>query len=72
MGKLIIRNESSLSDIQAIEIVGKVIEEGRISDNGKSYCYLSIYNLQPTKVAVSVRRNGKSDTFVLWDSKHKD
>ena len=40
-----------------MRVVGRVIEEGRLSDNGKSYCYLSIYNLKPNKIAVLARLN---------------
>tara|TARA_R110000796_G_C14286681_1_gene403433 strand:+ start:119 stop:334 length:216 start_codon:yes stop_codon:yes gene_type:complete len=71
MGKLIIKNQSSLSDRDAMRIVGRVIEEGRMSDDGKAYCYLSIYNLLPNKVAVSARLNKSSDTFTLWDYPNK-
>ena len=72
MGKLIIKNNSSLSDRDAMRVVGKVIEEGRVSDNGKSYCYLSIYNLKPNKIAVSARVNKNSDTLILWDYPNKE
>ena len=72
MGKLIIKNNSSLSDRDAMRVVGRVIEEGRLSDNGKSYCYLSIYNLKPNKIAVLARLNKNSDTLVLWDYPNKE
>ena len=68
MGKLIIKNQSSLSDRDAMRIVGRVIEEGRISDDGRAYCYLSTYNLSTNKIAVSAQLNKSSDTFTLWDS----
>lgn len=70
--KLIIKNQSSLSDIDAMRVVGRVIEEGRTSNNGRAYCYLSIYNISPNKIAVSARLNKSSDTFILWDYPNKE
>ena len=43
------------------------IKEGRISDEEKAYCYLSIYGLGPQKVGVSAKKNKVSDTFTLFD-----
>ena len=39
MNKLIIDNRTELTDLEAITLVGKVINQGRISNNGKQYCY---------------------------------
>tara|TARA_R110000744_G_scaffold60794_4_gene125807 strand:- start:21724 stop:21936 length:213 start_codon:yes stop_codon:yes gene_type:complete len=65
MSKLIIENRSSLTDINALEIATLHIKEGRISDNGKAYCYLSIYGLGKQRVAVSAKKNKTSDTLTI-------
>ena len=64
MSKLIIRNESKLSDPIAMQRVLTVIEEGRVSGlDLDSYCYLTMWS---DGVRVSARRNKASDTFVVW------
>ena len=61
--KLIIKNDADLPTHEALELVGKVIELGKISDAGNSYCYVSRIG----DVFVSARRNKESHTFVVWD-----
>ena len=39
MNKLIIDNRTELTDFEAVTLVGKVIKQGRISNDGKQYCY---------------------------------
>jgi len=70
MGKLIIKNTSSVSDGDVIRIVGKLIDEGRQSNNGRAYCYLSVYSINHSQVVVSVKKNKNSDTFTIWDSQY--
>ena len=69
MGKLIIKNQSEhFSDIEILEGVGVVMNQGRISDNETSYCFMSILNMKNGReVAVSCRRNKCSDTIIIWD-----
>ena len=37
-----IKIEDGISDIVAISLVKEVIEQGKISNNGTSYCYLTL------------------------------
>jgi|TARA_R110000850_G_scaffold17910_3_gene54384 hypothetical protein len=67
MSKIIIKNTSSFTDVNALEVVAMHIKEGRISDDKKAYCYLSIYALGPQKVGISAKKNKVSDTFTLFD-----
>jgi hypothetical protein len=66
MSKIIIDNRSDLTDIEAIKLVQTVIIKGRISNNGKQYCYLVTY-LKPDgdKYQISTDLNKKSDRFVI-------
>jgi hypothetical protein len=64
MSKIIIQNDSTRSDIQALQYVISVIRGGRISDHGKSYCFASTFL---DGVVVMATRNGKSDRFVVRD-----
>jgi hypothetical protein len=69
MSKIIIDNRSSLSDGCAAIRVAAVIDDGRISDGGKGYCYVTTFRKSAlgAGVAVLARRNKSSDTFVVLD-----
>ena len=65
--KIIVNNESDrLTDEDSLWYVQQVINEGRISDNGKSYCYCMNFK---TKITVYATRNKTSDIFRVCDSK---
>lgn len=65
--KLIIENRSDL-DIETVFIlVRKVIEEGRVSNDGKQYCYVTSFVVgeDAKRFMVSTDVNKKSDRFVI-------
>jgi len=64
MSKLIIENQSHLSDSEALTRVRAVIGEGRISNNGKHYRYATKFS---DDVLVVTYSNKASDRFVLYD-----
>ena len=68
MSKIIVENRSSLSDSQCLVVVGEVIEKGRISNNGKQYCYATRFT-GPTSCVVVTDLNKCSDRFVVIDDK---
>ena len=43
MSKIIIENRSGVDDIGAIELVQKVMSAGRMSNEGKQYCYYTVF-----------------------------
>lgn len=63
--RIIIENRSSILSYNAISYVQRVIAQGRISDNGKSYCYATVF--EESGIAVHAVRNAKSDRFVVVD-----
>ena len=65
MSRIIINNNSGLSNETVIDIVGQVIASGRISNNGKQYCYLSTIEIFGTKYQISTDLNKKSDSFKI-------
>jgi len=65
MNKLIIHNRTQLTDLEAIVLVGKVITQGRISADGKQYCYATGITLGDKKYMISTDLNKKSDRFVI-------
>ena len=59
--KIIIRNESlEYTDIQVLERVLQIVKEGRVSGNGTSYCFCTVYHDQ---MHIYAKRNKMSDTF---------
>ena len=68
MSKIIIDNRSDISDIEAIILVEDVISDGRVSDAGKSYCFVSVFTKGKEKTAVYARRNKESDTFIVMNA----
>lgn len=69
--KMIVNNESSrLDDVSALWYVQQVIEQGRISNKGKDYCYITVF--EKTKIVVNVKANKMSDTFLVYDYKRRE
>jgi hypothetical protein len=67
MNRLIINNESSLSDSEVLEVIASVISQGRISDDGLSYCYLTILVRGDKEYGVRATLNKVSDSFTVWE-----
>jgi len=67
MSRLIIDNRSSLSDEVALLWVACVIEGGRISNDGKQYCYYSTFGRGEKKFGIATGLNEKSDKFTVID-----
>ena len=49
----------------ALNCVSKVVAEGRISNNGKSYCYATCFDTSAGEVWVTTRQYRKSDCFLI-------
>lgn len=57
-----IRIEDNIDDLTAINLVKQVIENGKISNNGNSYCYLTIFD----DISVETRQHRKSPCFRVY------
>ena len=64
MGRLIIQNDSSISDYEAVLKVSQVISKGRVSKSETQYCYATLFE---DGVIVFAELNKKSDRFVVRD-----
>jgi len=62
-----IRND--IDPVDALIRVKQVIEGGRISGDGKYYCYLTCWK-DGIKVAINLYR--KSDCFIVFKGKNKN
>ena len=65
MNKLIIDNRTELTDLEAITLVGKVIEKGRISNDGNQYCCGTEITIEDKEYMIWTYLNKKSDRFVI-------
>lgn len=69
MEKIIIRVYDEIPMTEAILMVHNVIHRGRISNNGKSYCYMTAFNDGDITVD-STNNSGNSDTFKVYKRRH--
>jgi hypothetical protein len=69
MNKIIIDNQSDLDDEMAVILVKRVISNGRISNEGKQYCYLTGFTIATPEgdkeYNVATDLNKKSDKFII-------
>ena len=68
MNRLIINNNSPLSDREALEVVAAVMTQGRISDDGLSYCYITTLLVKGKEYGVRAKLNKGSDSFTIWET----
>lgn len=54
-----IKIEDNIDDLTAISLVKQVIEQGKISNNGNSYCYLTVFD----GIVVETRQYRKTPCF---------
>ena len=57
-----IKIEDNINDLTAITLVKQVVEEGKISNNGNSYCYLTLFG----DILVETRQYRKSPCFRVY------
>lgn len=60
-----VKIEDNIDDLTAISLVKQVIEQGKVSNNGKSYCYLTLFG----NIAVETRQYRKSPSFRVYKNK---
>ena len=54
--------KDNIDDLTAINLVKQVIEQGKISNNGNSYCYLTLFG----DIFVETRQYRKSPCFRIY------
>jgi len=67
MSRYIINNKSKLPDKTAIAMVCNVIDEGKISNSGKQYCYATAF--ATATVYADLRRSGTHSFSVVGVTK---
>ena len=61
----------NISPTIALECVRQVIAQGKISNNGKSYCYAAIFDTDEGKIWVVTRPYRKSSCFLIYKNEVK-
>ena len=66
MSKFIIENRTNISDIEVMEIISLIVEQGRVSSNNKQYSYITVVkSTAGAEYRVWTDLNKKSDRFVI-------
>ena len=68
MDKIIIENRTDKHMNEVLGYVAAVIQGGRISNNGKQYCYATRFK---ENIMVYTDLNKKSDRFIIWQEPEK-
>ena len=63
-----IRIEDNISDLVAISLVKEVIRRGKISNNGTSYCYLTVFG----NICVETQQYRKTPCFRVYKEENKE
>lgn len=63
-----IKIEDNISDLVAISLVKEVIEQGKISNNGTSYCYLTVF----CNICVETQQYRKTPCFRVYKEENKE
>ena len=71
MSKIIIKNKTEISNITVLKCVEEVINGGRISNNNKQYCYLTIFKINGIEHHIVTDLRKCSDVFTFYKSSHK-
>lgn len=66
-----IKIEDNIDDLTAISLVKQIIEQGKVSGNGKGYCYLTMFTVGDDTIVVETRQYRKSPCFRVYKSNLK-
>ena len=63
-----IKIEDNIPDLVAISLVKEVVEQGKISNNGTSYCYLTVFG----NICVETQQYRKTPCFRVYKEENKE
>ena len=63
-----IKIEDNISNLVAISLVKEVIRRGKISNNGTSYCYLTVFG----NICVETQQYRKTPCFRVYKEENKE
>ena len=65
MKEIRIKYDDEISDELALRLVLSVIHEGKISNEGKSYCFVTVFNVSGAEYKVVANDKTKSTMFYI-------
>jgi hypothetical protein len=69
MEKIIIKNKTEIDDVSVLALVQSVIKNGRISNNGKQYCYITVFKIENKEYHIVTDLRKCSDVFTFYEAK---
>ena len=64
--RIIINNETKLTDAEALALVSSVVAEGKVSSGrfGEQYCYATVYKTENIAI-LCTKQSQNTDTFLI-------
>ena len=69
MKEIRIKYDEDISDELALQFVLSVIHQGKISNEGKSYCFATVFKINGTEYEVVANDKTKSTMFYITKTK---
>lgn len=69
MKEIRIKYDDDISDELASQLIWSVINQGKISNEGKSYCFVTVFNVNGTDYQVVANDKTKSLMFYIRRTK---
>lgn len=66
--KLILENRSDLPMIDFLKMAEYVLKSGRLSNDGKQYCYLTSFKVESKEYHIVSELNKKSDKLIMYNA----
>lgn len=64
-----IKLEEDISDDMMLRLVSAVVAQGKMSNEGKSYCYATLFEVDGQQYMVEANDKGKSQMFYVYKKK---
>lgn len=64
-----IKSEEDIPDEMMLSLVSSVVAQGKISNEGKSYCYATLFEVDGQRYMVESNDKGKSQMFYVYKKK---
>ena len=71
MKEIRIKYDDNVSDELASRLIWSVINQGKISNEGKNYCFVTVFNVNEAKYRVVANDKTKSTMFYITKEESK-
>lgn len=67
-----IKSEEDIPDDMVLSLVSSVVAQGKISNEGKSYCYAALFDVNGRQYMVKSNDKGKCQMFYVYKKGDKN